>query len=454
MRVGGDFDDRSYLCAAQKWVGVFSENCPQTSHFSGVAVSWFPALGLARFFSFFTEDSFEAWAGFWVGLSSFLFWVLSLFLIDQIIRLYPPKKEATNPAGLFISSPIFPALFLLNIPILYFATTRTFMVHTPELFWSLLFVYDLKKSNWKRGLLALGVLLATRPGNLGAVFLIPAFLESSPLRQKISKLGWAICFLGIGAVSAWLLSKLMITGYNGTFLIPLILDFQWQSLRSFFFAEDFGLVWSQFVWLVGLFLWLRYFKRGSGIAAASGFWLYLSALATLFWPTRGSTFGYRYLIGSYAGVLLIFLETMPLWSLYLGNRTVRLAKILLVFGALWGSIQCWIYPAPKPYWPWEKPLHTQVGIPYGQLVNWIKQAPDLVKMNRFSQAGQLAEKTRLISPSQFTRQGGVRDYALSGTVGGVNLFVSGLSFFFLIFALVNYLLPRKKPTKAKRKARI
>lgn len=432
MRVSGDFDDRAYLCSAQKWVGIFSEECPQTSHFSGVTITWFPALFLARLFSLVTDDSFEAWAGFWVGLTSFFCWVLCLFVIKETILLYLKKDAEPKSLENFISSAWFPVLFLMNIPVLYFATTRTFMVHTPELLWSLLFIYFFKANRFAWGFVSLGVLLFTRPGNFGAVLLVPAFLEKSLLRKKFPKVLWVFGGLTLVAIGFFLVFKLLVMGYHGTYLIPMILDFQWQSLKMFLFAEDFGVVWSQWVWLTGLLLWIRYFKKGSSILAAAGVWLYISVLATLFWPTRGGTFGYRYLIGSYAAVLLIILEMTCYWGSFLGKKTLRLTKVFLIFGALWSAVQCWIYPAPKPYWPWEKPLHNQVGIPYGQVMNWLKQFPDLVKMNRFSQAGQFLEKLGFISSSEFTRKGGIRGYALSGAVGEVNFWTT-------IFLLVVFL---------------
>ncbi|NBX70091.1 MAG: hypothetical protein EBR01_14170 [Proteobacteria bacterium] len=442
MRVSGDFDDRAYLCGAQKWVGITSETCPQTSHFTGVAVTWFPALVLARIFALATSEPFEAWAGFWVGLTSFLCWVASLFLIDKIIQLYL-KQWDDSPARTFLSSGHFPILFLMNIPVLYFATTRTFMVHTVEFFWALLFLYFLKRGRFLWGLVSLGVLLATRPINLGACFLFPAFLLESTTSIKISKKGLAAIFATILVAALFVLVKMVVTGYHETFVIPLILDFKIKSLWAFLFAQDFGLVWSQFVWLFAFLLWGRYFKRGSAVLAAAGFWMFVSGLTGLFWPTRGGTFGYRYLIGSYAAVLLAILETAPYWSSFFGSKSTKLLKILLVSGALWGSVQCWIYPAPKPYWPWDKPLHTQLGLPYGQVFSWIKQTPDLVKMNRFSQVGQFLERLGLVSQSEFTRQGAIRGYALEGSVGQFNFFLTGVLAIATLFRTVTQWIRRK-----------
>jgi hypothetical protein len=147
------------------------------------------------------------------------------------------------------------------------------------------------------------------------------------------------------------------------------------------------------------------------------------------------------LIGSYAAVLLVILETTPFWSSFFGNKSAKLLRVLLVLGALWGSVQCWIYPAPKPYWPWDKPLHTQVGLPYGQALSWLKQSPELVNMNRFSQAGQFLERLGLISQSEFTRQGGVRGYALEGSVGQFNFFLTAL---FLFLFSGSFVLSKKK----------
>lgn len=166
--------------------------------------------------------------------------------------------------------------------------------------------------------------------------------------------------------------------------------------------------------------------------AASGFWLFISALSTLLWPTRGSTFGSRYLIGSYAAVLIIFLESIQFWGNYLGSRGWKGTKLFLVFTALWTSIECWIYPAPKPFWPWDKPLDARLGFPYFQLWSWLKQSIVLANMNRFSQGGQFLEAIRLISPTQFTRQGDIKNYALNGSVAQLNFVVTLLVIFFLL----------------------
>ena len=51
-------------------------------------------------------------------------------------------------------------------------------------------------------------------------------------------------------------------------------------------------------------------------------------------------------------------------------------------------------------------------------------------MNRFSELGQLLENWNVITSSEFTRGGEIRQYSLTGTVGALNL-----AFALLVLAL-------------------
>lgn len=434
MRVSGDFDDRAYLCSAEKWVGVQSEQCPKTSHFSGIAVTWFPAMVLARLFAIFDSLSFESWAGFFVGITSFLCWMASLFLIPKIVMLYS-KNWDESPLKTFCNHWLFSALFLLNIPVLYFATTRTFLVHSAELMWSLLFVYFWKKGKTTWCLIALVVTIFCRPNNIGACFLIPVlFSEIKPLsmrKKMVYRTALFASVIGFG----FLLYEFIFHGYNGTYLLPALLDFNKRQFFSFFIRQDFGILWSQTLWLLGFLIWTFLFISGNDTQAAAGCWLFISGFLAILWPTHGSTFGYRYLIGSYGGVLILFLESAPKLLSKWSQKHFRGLFILMGFLALWGVLQCWIYPAPKPYWPWDKPADANFGIPFGQIFNWIKSSPDLFKMNRFSEIGQLLETLNFIPRSDFTRQGSVNSYAIEGSIGTINFFVTLLVVGFLMVVI-------------------
>lgn len=431
MRVSGDYDDRAYLCKSQKWVGLSSEQCPKTSHFSGVAITWIPALILARICSFFSSVSFDSWAGFFVGLSSFICWVISLFLIDKIIHLFSSQWER-GPSKTLLTSWQFPILFLLNVPVIYFSTARTFLAHPAELMWSLLFVYFWKKEQLYFAVVALGVLIFTRPNNIGATLpIFAAFLNQGSLSSS-KKLPFILLMFASILGFIFFSFKLILQGYNGSYLVPMLLDFNRERLLAFLFREDFGILWAQTAWVVSLLIWVVYFLKGSDFFVSSGFWLLASGAIALFWPTHGSTFGYRYLIGSYGGVLIILLEGLPKIISNCGKRSIKVISTLMVFFSTWNLVQCWTYPAPKPYWPWGKPIDMTLGFPYGQFFNWLKLSPDLINMNHFSQLGQFFEKLGLIAASEYTNRGVTDQYSLPGTLGWFNFFITGAILIFVV----------------------
>jgi hypothetical protein len=335
MRVSGDFDDRAYLCKAEKWVGIHGDFCPKSSHFSGIALTWFPAMLLARVFSFFDLGTFDNWAGFFVGMTSFICWIASLFLIEKIVALHTKEWEE-SPLKTFLNSWQYSILFLCNIPVLYFSTTRTFMVHAPELMWSLLLVYFCTRQNIFWALVSMLSLVLTRPNNLAAGLLFLVFLSRDPkssLKNKNVFYASSMLLFGLGMV--FFTYRFIFYGYNGTYFLPMLLDFQKQQLVSFLFREDFGIVWSQTLWLLSFLIWGLYFFKSSDIFATAGVWLLFSGSLSILWPTHGNTFGYRYLIGSYGGVLIIMLEALPKLLSSFSHRKIKGFMIAMTFFAVW-----------------------------------------------------------------------------------------------------------------------
>jgi hypothetical protein len=78
-------------------------------------------------------------------------------------------------------------------------------------------------------------------------------------------------------------------------------------------------------------------------------WLTLEALLAIVWNGNGSDFAYRYLIGSFAGALVIWLEVIPLAS----PLTRRMFQGLTWANGAWVVLMTMIYssvPSTMVYW--------------------------------------------------------------------------------------------------------
>jgi hypothetical protein len=299
--------------------------------------------------------------------------------------------------------------------------------------WGLAFVWLLLRDKLGWALAAIFILILTRPNNIGAAALILTYLVQNRKRPYNTRLAPLFCAVGSFLLFFYFFYVLTFKGYNGTYLLPSILNFKLEKLLQILFQEDFGIVWSQTIWFLGFGLWVLFFVKGTDIFASAGVWLLASAALTVLWPTHGSTFGYRYLIGSYPALLILWLECLSSLAKERGSKFFQLVKVALVFLAVWSLLECWIYPAPAPYWSWTKPAHFKTGIPYGEFFSWIKMAPDLIKMNRFSEIGQFFEKLNLTVSSDFLDRGAVNQYALEGGVGNLNFIITLWVILFMAF---------------------
>ena len=84
---------------------------------------------------------------------------------------------------------------------------------------------------------------------------------------------------------------------------------------------------------------MRNFKTLGTLARAGIVWMFAELALCFLWRGNGSDFAYRYLIGSYAGALMVWLEFLGV-----ADRVLkRVSESLLLLNAFWLFWLAWIY---------------------------------------------------------------------------------------------------------------
>lgn len=376
LRITGDFDESCYIQQTAKFLNVSPDGCVGKDHLPGVSLVWLPFAFLGKVLAAFLGQAPMDWIAAFCGLASFLFWLGSLKILFELNKMTHPH----SPARAF--------LILLNIPVLYFAFARNLMAHSAELFLALLFLLLLLREKLLGAGIAMILLLATRINNVGILLFYLAYIWENPKKNLSSRLRnflpvLALLFATFFVTTAFLYFG-MWKGYHGTFLIPLILDWEFENFLWILFRSDHGIVWNQPAWSFLFFFSFLYVRKFSALQLSAFFWMLLSFLIASFWPTYGSSFGYRYLIGAYAPAIYLFFNGP--WEKSLLFRWIAL--FLMGSGALWGIHLYWTSTAPPPLWPWQDPFYKGLAPPYSQALNWFKYPREMWAMGKFSALGE------------------------------------------------------------------
>lgn len=382
LRLSGDFDEQCYLAKVEKLVRADTPGCADKSHFPGIALLWFPGAGLGRIIALILKEPTQPWVAAFSGFSSFFFWCLTAFLIQKIILHYYPSSKQVKESFLFGFLGM-SFLLLLNIPSFYFSFARNLMAHSGEVFLSFLFLYFTIKNKPLHAGIALVFLILTRPNNLGAgmVYLTAFGMQRRTFFFWTKWLGLLSVLMLVGYFGFY-------KGYNETYLIPSLVHWDIDRLALFFFRTDLGILWNQTLWALVFLLAFFRLSKLSPFQESLLSWMTFSALFTLFWPTAGSSFGYRYLIGSHAASLFLFLE----FSLVYRSFFLRFRKgigFLLALTSLWGINLYWSSTAPPPFWPWQDPFLKTMSPPFWILENWWLRTSDMLRLIQFSSLGQI-----------------------------------------------------------------
>ena len=419
LRLSGTFDERCYLSWAEKLVGANAIGCSGSSHPPGIAIVWLPAAFLGRILAAFFGESSENWIAALCGLQSLFLWMASLFLMREALQ------RKAGPQSDLIS-----ILLILSVPVLFFSATRTLLVHSAEFFLGTLVLYCLFKG-WVIASVFSTVLLCTvRPSDFP--YLFPLMIGLSEDKRTKKAFYFIVFFLIFFSLILGYIG--FIKSYHSTHLPFLLKNFDWYNALLIFFRTDFGIVWTQPL----LLAWILYiFKNKRGLDGQSQ--QAIAAIGILFfialiWPTHGSSFGYRYLIGVYPLVFFTLLKMDFNFTRVLNSLSLR---FLVLYQVVWLTLLYWVAPASANLWPWKDLNYRGLAPPYGVVFSWFQNLPEFLGLIQFTPFGYWLFKIQGKSVT-FQLMGQQMDYGLSGYLG---LVFHGFTLLFLmLFLLSSYFL--------------
>ncbi len=326
-------DDACYVQTVYDWVGHRATICPDNFYAKGTAVFWLPAAVLAklgdRFLPHVWGWSFETMLPVWIGLTSFLLWVFSVFLVIDMARV---ARVRSRPA-------LFAAFAALSIPVLYYVTARTTMAHAAEVFLGCLSIWWMYQNRFFPALLAAAFSVWVRYNNLPLLVVVGAGAwvgSNRRERQRLSILAASIATASV--VLLW--GRAFGQGYAGFTLGSILSKVTPNAVVHTIFGMDWGLVWMNTGWIVTLFGGLWCFTSLSWPARASLAWMLFVFLLSAGWHSQGDDFGYRYLLGSYAGTVLVCFE---LAKRFAKTELWRVLEKVCLVGLVWLLFLTWIY---------------------------------------------------------------------------------------------------------------
>ena len=347
MRMTG-YDESCYFMYVHRLIGAAHPDCYTTTHSPGIALLWLPAALISTPLGWLSGKGLDAWLQPFIGLTSFTVWGLSLLLIDNFLKR---EKKISLPW-------YWTVLLLLNVPLLEFAIRYTFLVHAGEFFVALLGVYCLLGKKYKSAIFLIVWLTVIRVNDLPMIFmLIGRYLDDNPLlvrwdywkenRKKLLPFALVLVPLSIlGAIPLYRLA--FVTGHNGLFLNDIIRMITGSAFAAVFFSKHWGVMWFTTFWLFVLGSGTFFFRRLSWMGRGALIWMFLDLLFLVghsaLWGSmshvglwEGLPMQVRYLIGSYAGAIVVWLELVP----QLSEVYLRFSRWLAMLGAMWYTAFIW-----------------------------------------------------------------------------------------------------------------
>lgn len=291
-------------------------HCRSESYPPGIAVAWLPA-GLTSLLLHKTIGwNFDVLLPCIIAVLGFSYWAFSMVIIYQIER-----------------SVWRAALFLLSIPVLYYATFRSTMVHSVEVFIALACVAALMR---KRLYLAFGLaifLSSIRIADAPICFLVAAAAWEQKKESKVFK---SVIALFILAMVLWVAKVMLVDGYNNKFLGDLFKTISIHQLAYVFFAFDSGVMWFSPWWIICFIFGACQVHKLSWLGRASLSWMLLELLIICSWGDNGSDFSYRYLLGSFAAAWVVSLELEEIFVVWKKiSLCVQSIGLLLLLPLTW-----------------------------------------------------------------------------------------------------------------------
>lgn len=327
----GVYDDQCYLEWLHKFVFVPFPVCYSPSHLPGVAIQWIPVGWLSRLLSLLTGLPLLDWLAPLIGLQTFATWGVCLWGIHKIfLELGVPQIKSRTGA----------LVFLLNVPALEFLTQLNFGTVAAELLFSVLLIYQILKKRWFLAVISAFLLNLTRVNDTLAFLLIAgALLDLNQagtfyISEKNKKI-FAVVFLGLLVVAiSGVLYIGLVTGYNHVFLwdvLPRLYPYRWW--RGFFMGK-WGIFWTAPAACFGFVVCCGAFRKLSWFARAGLLWVFSEiALVIALNEIRSDYVNppWRYLLGSFIGMIPALVEVSRLLSATTKKWVGRLAKVTAVW---------------------------------------------------------------------------------------------------------------------------
>ena len=302
------FDESCYIEYLHHFLQESFPACYSKSHFWGASLTWiFPGF-LAKLLSPLTGIPFTELAIPLIGLTSFLQWVASFFILYRtwgILKTQQPNLPNPSVSWVWIA--------LLAAPLTPYVFRWNFFSHAAEAFLVSLTFYFLVKNKWVLAFLFAGWTFATRLNDI-AILLIVGLAWISKPNEKRDPLNNKILFSALVVVAVPVLFKLwrvcFVTGYNGFYLSHVLKAFNGTGFKNGLLDHHHGLLWHDFLWLITLPYFILRLKKSSRLEWGLVLWqvscLFIHSSQFIFWGFSEN----RLLIGSYLGV---FLHLLILW---------------------------------------------------------------------------------------------------------------------------------------------
>lgn len=338
LQPGWQSDDGCYISRLMWFFGVTLPNAcspefyPSNYFAPGAPITWIPAGALSLLTSWVFGIELTRILPPFLSIYSFLLWGVSLWILRRILETY----KRPGSLGLAV---------LLNLPLLYYATSRATMAHTAEAVWAFAMIWGIRAKHLKVASLSALMLGLTRFHDIPAwgMVLTAAAPGLRLFLGKTKKDRWALpmtiaASLIAVATLVWVGWVGMERGYGLVTFESMWNDLSWDGAAKFFIRLNWGVLWTAPWWLAAwIFGFLRW-KTLSPSAQAGWLWMAVTVLACISWQGNGGDFGYRYLIGSYGAALLIWMELLET-----GTPRMKRFVALTWAGAAWQTLLTVMY---------------------------------------------------------------------------------------------------------------
>ncbi|MBF0443685.1 MAG: hypothetical protein HQK54_17390 [Oligoflexales bacterium] len=345
LRMYGAGDDACYLSYLGRILGTSLSECGDTLHAPGTIFIWLPLALITRLFTWIFNSDFKTWVVAGIGLSTYFFWTISLYFLYDL-----SKDRIASLLGDKWWTRLLPLAMIASSPLLYYITNRTSMAHGAEFFFSILFYWLMMKNRYYLAFFSAVLLLFTRYNNapvIAVIFARMLDLRKSPDRSSMPDRYFILFYSAFFCiVGAFIAKKAFISGYSnngmGTFQDCIrnvdLFGNPWTYFTGFMTNASSGYLWTGGFWVLTFHLGLLYIFRLSWVSRIGLLWMFLNMIISLNW--RGGDFGYRYLIGTYAPAIMLWLELAEMLKKKKWFRWLSVSVI--AFNSLWSLWLVWI----------------------------------------------------------------------------------------------------------------